>query len=74
MFENKKFNDVYTSRYIASWINAGGNLYYVEDVDNFHKWLLSVGLTEEEAAHIVFLATNGKLELEKNAEKFISEL
>lgn len=74
MFENKLFNDIHASRYIASWQNAGGALYYVEDVDNFCGWLLSLGLNEDEVRHIRHLATNGKLELEKSAEKYIQEL
>lgn len=73
MFTNKLINGVHESRYIASWLNAGGSLYYVEDVDDFCTWLLSMGLTKEEAAHIRHLATNGKLELEKSAEKFINK-
>jgi hypothetical protein len=74
MFENKLFNDVRATRYIASWLRAGGELYYVEDVDNFRGWLLSLGLTADEVYHISNLATCGKLELENSAKKFLSEL
>ena len=71
MFKNKLINDVHASRYIASWLKAGGSLYYGEDIDNFRDWLLSLKLTEDEAQDIVYLATNGKLELEASAKKFI---
>jgi hypothetical protein len=75
MFTNKQINgSIYESRYIASWLKSGGELYYVEDVDNFKKWLLSIGLTEEEARHTVHLATCGKLELEVSAKNFLDKL
>jgi hypothetical protein len=75
MFENKLIKGIHASRYIASWLRAGGApLYYGEDIVDFRKWLLSMNLTEDEAEHIVRLATNGKLELEGNAEKFIRSL
>lgn len=74
MFENKTINGIHASRYIASWTNAGGELYYGEEVNYFYKWLLTIGLTEEEAKYVKHLATNGKLELENSAEKFIDEL
>lgn len=73
MFKNNQFNDIYESRYIASWIEAGGQLYYREDIDDFSKWLLSEGLTGEEVMHVVHLATCGKLELKISAEKFLEK-
>ena len=73
MFKNNQFNDIYESRYIASWIEAGGHLYYREDVDDFSEWLLSEGLTEEEVKHVVHLATCGKFELKNSAEKFLNK-
>lgn len=74
MFENKLINDIHKSRYIVSWLKAGGSLYYGEDIDNFRDWLLSMNLTEDEAQDIVYLATNGKLELESSAKKFINKI
>lgn len=71
-FENRKLNGyIYETRFIASWINAGGNLVYRDDFRKFKKWLSTLGLSDEEVSHIVFLATNGKLELEKSAEEFL---
>lgn len=74
MFENKLINGIHKSRYIASWLKAGGSLYFGEDVDNFREWLLSMDLTEDEVQDIVNLATNGKLELETTAKKFVQEV
>lgn len=74
MFENRAINGyIYETRFIASWINVGGQLRYLNDIDNFYKWLLSLGLTKEEADHIKMLATNGKLELETSARKFLND-
>ena len=73
MFKNKLINDIHTTRYIVSWLKAGGSLHYGEDIDNFRDWLLSMNITEDEVQDIVFLATNGKLELESSAKKFINK-
>lgn len=73
MFKNNLIGEIHETRFIASWLRAGGELYYVEDVDNFQGWLLSLGLSEDEAYHIVNLATCGKVELEHNAREFIDK-
>ena len=74
MFENRVINGrEYESRFIASWVREGGGLRYREDVNDFYNWLISLGLTEEQAKHIKFLATNGKLELENSARKFLNK-
>lgn len=73
MFENKKFNDIHATRYIMSWVRMGGKLKYGKDVEDFNNWLLSLGLSEEDADYIVLLATNGKLELEVNAKAFLAK-
>jgi len=74
MFENKLIHDVHKTRYIVSWLKAGGLLCYGEDIDNFRDWLLSLNLTDDEVQDIVYLATNGKLELESSAKKFINNI
>lgn len=75
MFENRAVNNyIYETRFIASWVRAGGKLANGEDIDNFYEWLLSLGLTEEQADHIKFLATNGKLELEIHAKKYLNKI
>lgn len=73
MFENNLVNDIHETRYIVSWLRAGGSLYYLEDVADFRYWLKSLGLKKAEISHIVHLATVGKMELEKSAEEFISK-
>ena len=73
MFENKKFNDIHATRYIISWVKMGGKLKYGKDVEDFQNWLLSIGLSEEDADYIVLLATCGKVELEVNAKTFLAK-
>ena len=73
MFENRVINGIYETRFIASWIREGGELRYQEDLDNFYNWLLSLGLTINEAKHVKFLAENGKLELEDSVKKFLNK-
>lgn len=74
MFTNKMINNyTYATRYIVSWIRMGGGLRYLDDVDKFYEWLLSTGMSEDEANHIKFLATNGKLELENSAKAFLNK-
>ena len=75
MFENKVINGyTYATRFIASWVREGGKLRTKEDIDNFYKWLLSLDLSKEDADHIKFLATNGKMELEHSAKMFLKNL
>lgn len=74
MFNNNIINimeGVHETRFIASWLREGGRLQYGRDYDDFMEWLESLGLSEDEAMHIVNLARNGKLELETSARKFI---
>ena len=73
MFNNNIVRGIHESRYIASWLNEGGEIYYGKGEGSFYQWLLSLGLTEEEAIHIRNLALNGKLELENSARKFMDK-
>lgn len=73
MFENKIINGIHSTRYIMSWVRKGGQLKYGKDIDDFYDWLLSLGLCADDADEIKFLATNGKLELENSARKFLNE-
>jgi len=71
MFENEKFEGIHYSRFIASWVNATGKL----DA-RMRDWLRTIEINGKEIPESVIrdiwnLATNGKLELEANAEKFI---
>lgn len=74
-FDNAKTekHDVHYSRYIASWINAGGDLSTLDGWYSFAFWLNDLGLTDDEIYHIRVMATNGKLELENSAREFIKK-
>lgn len=69
-FENRKIGnwDARVSRYIASWRNEGGSFMCGEF---FKDWLRSEGLTEQEVDHVYWMATCGKMELERSAKPFI---
>lgn len=73
-FENKLTQNggIHYSRFIASWYNKGGEK--ITSYGPFRDWLYSLGfLTEKEIDDICEMATNGKLELEMSAKRFIYE-
>ena len=70
MFENKLYNGIHATRYIASWYNSGGQPW----LGDFEDWLMSLGLTAAEAREIWNMATCGKLELEVSAKEFINNV
>ena len=74
MFENKAINGyVYATRFIASWIKVGGQLRTGKDIEDFKDWLKSIGeVSEDDIDRIVYLATNGRLELEDHANRFLA--
>ena len=75
MFENKKTHfGIYYTRYIMSWVRAGGTIPMRGPITDFVNWLRSEELTDEEIQEIKFLATNGKMELEYKAEKFLENV
>lgn len=69
-FENKIYNGEFYSRIIASWVNMGGNPR--KNPDGFKKWLRSLKVPENVINDIYTLATNGKLELEISAKRFMT--
>lgn len=72
MLENVKVNGIRMSRYIASWMNVGGELIGCWEDSSFSRWLRTVGVTNEEDIHDMWeLATCGKFELEQSAEKYL---
>ena len=73
MFENGNFNGIFYSRFIASWVRKGGMLKTGHDITMFRSWLTEIGCDDETVDKITFLASNGKLELENSAERFIAE-
>ena len=75
-FENKIINGCdYATRFIMSWVRSGGTFgKHGKGYDDFRKWLESLELKTEDIEDIMFLARNGKLELEVSAKKFITNL
>ena len=71
MFENKEINGIHATRFIVSWLKKGGELRYRKDIDDFYNWLMSLGLSENDAIYIKKLATNGKLELQTSAMQYL---
>lgn len=72
MFENKTIEGIHVSRFLASWINAGGR----EFDGVFVIWLMKLringrALTNEEIREIQNFGRNGKLELEEDAILFL---
>jgi hypothetical protein len=68
MLENKKTqNGIHYSRFIASWVNAGGT----DWGEYFAKWLAENGCTEEDIHAIQEMRMTGKLELEVGAKQFM---
>lgn len=77
MFENKLIRNIHCSRYVASYVNAGGDMNRVGSW-RFKRWLKSLvidgeHLTDDEVRYIYNYGTNGKLELEENASRFLDE-
>lgn len=73
-FENKKFEGIYYSRFIASYVKVAGEFYR----DEFMSWLKQLVISgktmpDEIVREITYLATNGKLELESNARAFLKK-
>ncbi len=69
-FDNAVIKGVHASRYIMSYLREGGEAKYR---DKFREWLkaLPLELTEEEINHIVEMYSNGKLEFEIDAKRFL---
>ena len=76
MFENKVIDGyTYATRFIMSWVRSGGKLDKIgKGYDDFRKWLESLKLDPEDIEDIMFLALNGKLELEVSAKNYIANL
>ena len=73
MYENSLVHGIHKSRYVASFWLLGGYRGY------FRPWLEQLEiegsrLTEEEVDSICDYAFNGKLELQKDADKFFNKL
>ena len=71
MFTNKLYEGIYYSRIVASWTNKRGAV-----TPRFKKWLKTITINgkpipEDVIDEIYFFGTNGKLELEESAKRFI---
>ena len=69
MLENKKYEGVHYSRFIASWHNVGGRK---AGIYAFEDWLEHLGLDANTIHDILEMEMGGKMELEKDARQFIN--
>ena len=76
MFENKVIEGyTYATRFIMSWVRSGGKFDKSgKGYGDFRKWLESLKLDSEDIEAIMFLALNGKLELEVSAKNYMANL
>lgn len=77
MFENKQYEGIYYSRFLASWCNAGGS-FGQRTGWLFKDWLRQLiingkPIPEEIVNDIYNYASNGKMELEGNAKVFLAK-
>ena len=77
-FKNSLVNGIHKSRYVASWMRAGGceKETWMGCRSTFADWLRTLiindrHLTEDEIQEICYLADNGKMELEYLAREFL---
>ena len=76
-FENKTYERIHYSRFIASWINQGGKFDRKGQIQ-FGDWLDTLtingkAIPEEVIDDIIDFGSNGKLELQISALKFLAE-
>jgi len=67
MFENKLYNGIHYSRFIASWMMFGNPR---KEGTSFKKWLKSIGLPDDVIHDIWLMTDNGKMELESSVARF----
>ena len=70
MFDNKKFEGIHYSRFIASWTNEVGPVFY-----EFKDWLRTLTINGKKIPESVIdeiyeMGSTGKLELELSAKAF----
>lgn len=79
MFDNKIVKvpalgneEIHISRIIASWTHVGGQITTRRWAKTpFANWCVGLGLDTDVIREMVYFATNGKLELEDSAKKFL---
>lgn len=74
-FENKSYEGIYYTRFIMSWVRSGGSL-TVRSSWRFEEWLRTLTINDKKIpenviGEIMFLATNGKMELEDSAYEYL---
>lgn len=74
MFENKKFEGIHYSRFIASWTNEVGFVSY-----EMKDWLKTITINDKHLPDDVIeeiyeMGSTGKLELETSAKFFAKKL
>lgn len=77
-FENKIVCGQPLTRWIASWVSTA--VRHKKDFElkyefwkGFRKYLIEKGFTEQEAADCMFIATNGKLEIQDDMERYMTK-
>ena len=79
-FENRTECGIHPTRFIMSWVREGGTFSRMGDgYDEFRDWLKTLTidgkkLSENDLNQIMFLAFEGKMELEYSARAFLKTL
>lgn len=79
-FENRSKCGIHPTRFIMSWVRMGGTFdRRGNGYDDFRGWLKTLiidgkPLSEDDVDHIIFIASNGKMELEYSARKYLETL
>ena len=61
------------SKYIASWLRTGSQLYYETDLDRFYNCLLTLGLTEDNALLFKNVARTGDYYIENEMRQYLNK-
>ena len=61
------------SKYIASWLRTGSQLYYENDLDRFYNCLLALGLTEDNALLFKNVARTGDYYIENDMRQYLNK-
>ena len=64
----------YESTIVDAWARAGGSLQTDEDITNFRKWLLEIGVPEFEIENLVNRHLTWNEELSDSAKTFLASI
>lgn len=79
-WKNETECGIHPTRFIMSWVREGGTFSRRGNgYDDFRKWLKTLiidgkPLSDNDIAHVMFLAMEGKLELESSAKAYLKTL